>query len=33
MHDTDTYGNTRTLFSLKQPHRALRVLRAQPGAR
>jgi len=26
MHDTDTYGNTRTLFSLKQPHRALRVL-------
>jgi transglutaminase-like putative cysteine protease len=26
LHDTDTYGNTRTLFSLKQAHRALRVL-------
>jgi transglutaminase-like putative cysteine protease len=26
LHDVDTYGNARTLFSLNQPHRALRVL-------
>jgi transglutaminase-like putative cysteine protease len=25
LHDTDTYGNARTLFSLNQAHRALRV--------
>jgi len=25
LHDTDTYGNARTLFSLNQPHRALHV--------
>jgi transglutaminase-like putative cysteine protease len=25
LHDRDTYGNARTLFSLNQPHRALRV--------
>ena len=25
LHDTDTYGNARTLFSLNQPHRELRV--------
>jgi len=26
LHDTDGYGNARTLFSLNQPHRELRVL-------
>jgi transglutaminase-like putative cysteine protease len=26
LHDTDSYGNGRTLFSLNQPHRELRVL-------
>jgi transglutaminase-like putative cysteine protease len=26
LHDTDSYGNERTLFSLNQPHRQLRVL-------
>jgi len=26
LHDIDSYGNTRTLFSLNQPHRELRVL-------